>query len=146
MRSGREDGCGHVYDQEANPLLYQDEYIVSQDKAFVTSNCPDAPFPLIEAECYLTNWRLLAIGEPSAHVDVQTTQSGGYSHYAVVGQTDCACEYLEIYLDEVREFKKSLLGELKLRMSVGTVEITELAKPFKKELQKALEWYLTPRR
>ncbi|NIP34372.1 MAG: hypothetical protein GWN18_05490, partial [Thermoplasmata archaeon] len=72
MRSGREDGCGQVYDQEANPLLYQDEYIVSRDKAFVASNCPDAPFPLTETECYLTNWRLLAIGEPEAYVDVQT--------------------------------------------------------------------------
>jgi hypothetical protein len=146
MRAGREDGCGQVYDQEANPLLYQDEYIVIQDKAFVASNCPDAPYPLTEANCYLTNWRFLAIGDPQAHVDVQTTQSHGYSHYAVVGQTDCACDYLEVYLDEVREVKKTLLGELKLRMQVGTVDITELPKAFRKELQKALEWYLTPKR
>ncbi len=146
MRAGREDGCGQVYDVDANPMLYQDEYIVSQDKAFVASNCPDAPYPLTEANCYLTNWRFLAIGEPQSHVDVQTTQSHGYSRYAVVGQTDCACEFLEVYLDEVREVKRTLLGELKLRMSVGTVDITELAKVFRKELQKALEWYLTPKR
>lgn len=146
MRSGLEDGCNQVYDQEANPLLYQDEYIVSTDNAFVASNCPEAPFALAEVTCYLTNWRFLAIGEPKAHVDVQRTSAHGYDHYAVVGQTDCACDYLEVYLDEVREFKRTLLGELKLRMNVGTVEITELAKPFRKELLKALEWYLTPNR
>ena len=146
MRSGREDGCGQVYDQEANPLLYQDEYIVSQDKAFVASNCPEAPMSLTEANCYLTNWRFLAIGEPQAHVDIETTRSHGHDHYAVVGQTECACEYLEVYLDEVREFKRSLLGELKLRLQVGTVEITELSKPFRKELHKALEWYIKPGR
>jgi len=146
MRAGREDGCGQVYDQDANPLLYQDEYIVVQDKAFVASNCPDAPYPLTEASCFLTNWRFLAIGEPRAHVDVQSTKGQGHAHYAVVAQTDCACDFLEIYLDEVREIKKTLLGELKLRMNVGTVEITELPKPFKKELKKALEWYLTAKR
>ena len=146
MRSGREEGCGHVYDQQANPLLFQDEYIVTQEKAFVASNCPEAPFPISEVTCYLTNWRFLAIGEPQAHVDVQRTSAHGYDHYAVVAETDCACEFLEVYLDEVREFKRSLLGELKLRMTVGTVEITELSKPFRKELMKALEWYLTPNR
>ncbi len=146
MRSGREDGCGQVYDQDARPLLYQDEYIVVQDRAFVASNCPEAPYPLIEANVYLTNWRFLAIGDPRAHVDVGTVGYGTARHYAVVGQTDWACEYLEVYLDEVREYKKSLLGELKLRMGVGTVELTELPKPFKVELTKALDWYLTPKR
>jgi hypothetical protein len=143
MRAGREDGCGQVYDQDAQPLLYQDEYIVSQDKAFVGSNVPEAPYPLTEADIYLTNWRLLAIGEPHAHVDVQAT---GSQHYAVIGGSECACEYLEVFLDEVREFKKSLLGELKLRMQVGTVEISGLSKPFRAELGKALDWYLTPKR
>jgi hypothetical protein len=146
MRSGREDGANQVYDQEAKPLLYQDEYVVVSDKAFVASNVPEAPFPLTEANCYLTNWRFLAIGEPQAYVDVQRTSSIGYSHYAVVGETDCACDYLEVYLDEVREFKRTLLGELKLRMVVGTVDLTELSKPFRKELLKALEWYIHPGR
>ena len=146
MRAGREDGCGQVYDQEAKPLLYQDEYIVIEEKAFVASNCPDAPYPLTEANCFLTNWRFLAIGPPRSHMDVQTTQARGHAHYAVVGQTDCACDFLEVYLDEVREIKRTLLGEVKLRMKMGMVEITELPKPFRKELQKALEWYLKSNR
>ena len=146
MRSGREDGCGHVYDQGANVLLYQDEYVVSKDKAFVSSNCPDAPYPLTEADLYLTNWRLVAIGPKGSHVDVQTVTSGTQQHLSVVGDATCACEYIEVYLDEVREFKKTLLGELKLRLQVGMVEISGLSKPFRVELAKALEWYLTPRK
>jgi hypothetical protein len=147
MRAGREDGCGQVYDQDANLLMYQDEYVVSRDDVFITSNCPEAPFPIIEATVYLTNWRLVALGQMVNHVDVQTVTSGTHSHLSVVpGGVKCAASYLEIFLDEVREFKKSLLGEIKLRMQVGTVDISSVSKPFRVELFKALEWYLTPRR
>ena len=147
MRTGREDGLSQVYDGEANPLLYQDEYIVTQDKCFVGSNSPDAPFPVTEVQLYLTNWRLVALGEKEPLVHVDTVMEYGQQHYRVrpEGQ-QYACPYLEVYLDEVREFKKSLLGELKLRLQVGTVEISDLAKPFRVELVKALDWYLTPNR
>ena len=50
------------------------------------------------------------------------------------------------YLDEVKEFKKSLLGELKLRMRVGMVEISGVTKAFRTELVKALDWYIRSRR
>lgn len=147
MRAGREDGCGQVYDQDANLLMYQDEYVVSKDDGFITSNCPEAPFPIIEATVYLTNWRLVALGQMTSHVDVQTVTSGTHSHLSVVpGGFKCVAPYLEIFLDEVREFKKTLLGEIKLRMQVGTVELSSISKPFRVELAKALEWYLTARR
>ncbi len=147
MRAGREDGCGQIYDADANVMLYQDEYVVSKDNGFVASNCPDAPYPVTEADVFLTNWRIVALGPMKAHVDVQTVTAGTHSHLSVVpGGAVCACDYLEIFLDEVREVKKTLLGELKLRMQVGTVEISGLTKPFRTELFKALEWYLTPRR
>ena len=147
MRSGREDGCGQVYDQEAQLLLYHDEYVVSNDKGFVSSNCPEAPFPLIEADLHLTNWRLVALGPKQSVVDVHTVSEGTARHLSVLPSTGrCACDYLMLYLDEVREFKKSLLGELKLRMTVGTVELSGLGKPFRAELAKALDWYLTPKR
>jgi hypothetical protein len=145
MRSGREDGCGQVYDQDANVLLYQDEYIVSRAKGFIGSNCPEAPFPVTETEIFLTNWRLVALGPKEAHVEVNQVKSGTHSHFTVIpGGSECACEFLEVYLDEVREFKKTLLGELKLRLRVGTVELSGLEKPFRVELVKALDWYLTP--
>jgi len=147
MRAGREDGSGQVYDQDANLLMYQDEYVVSKDNGFVASNCPDAPFPIVEATVYLTNWRLVALGPMTSHVDVQTVSAGTHSHLSVVpGGVRSAAPYLEIFLDEVREFKKTLLGEIKLRMQVGTVELTSVSKPFRVELAKALEWYLTPKR
>lgn len=147
MRAGREDGCGQVYDQDANLLMYQDEYIVSKDNVFIASNCPEAPFPIIEATVYLTNWRLVALGPLTNHVEVQTVTAGTHSHLTVVpGGAQCAAPYLEIFLDEVREFKKTLLGEIKLRMQVGTLEISSVSKPFRVELFKALEWYLTPKR
>ena len=145
MRSGREDGCGQVYDQDANVLLYQDEYVVVKEKGFISSNCPDAPYPLTESELYLTNWRLIALGPQGTYHSVDTVSDGMHQHYTV-GGGECACDFLEVYLDEVKELKKSLLGELKLRMIVGQVELTGLSKPFRSELVKALEWYLTPRR
>jgi hypothetical protein len=146
MRSGREDGCGQVYDQDANVLLYQDEYVVSKNKCFVGSNSPEAPFPVTEVDLHLTNWRLVALGPKESVVDVRTVVAGTHSHLSVVPATDrCACDFLELYLDEVREFKKSLMGELKLRLRVGTVEISGLGKPFRTELIKALDWYLTPK-
>ena len=147
MRAGREDGCGQIYDADGTVLLYQDEYVVSKDKGFVASNCPDAPYPMTEADVYLTNWRIVAMGPMKTHMDVQTVTAGTHSHLSVVpGGTTLAADYLEVFLDEVREVKKTLLGELKLRMQVGTVEISGLTKPFRTELIKALEWYLTPKR
>jgi hypothetical protein len=147
MRAGREDGSGQVYDPDANLLMYQDEYVVSTDSCFITSNCPEAPFPIIEATVYLTNWRLVALGPLVSHVDVQTVSAGTHSHLSVVpGGVKSVAPYLEIFLDEVREFKKTLLGEIKLRMQVGTIEISSVSKPFRVELSKALEWYLTPKR
>jgi hypothetical protein len=147
MRAGREDGLSQVYDVEANPLLYQDEYIVTQDKCFIGCNAPDAPFPVTEVQLFLTNWRLVALGEKEPLVHVDTVMEYGQQHYRVRPEGEqFACSFLEVYLDEVREFKKSLLGELKLRLNVGTVEISDLPKPFRVELIKALDWYLTPNR
>jgi hypothetical protein len=144
MRSGREDGCGQVYDQDANVLLFQDEYVVAKDEGFIGSNCPSAPFPITETQLFLTNWRLVALSDPQTVVNVQRVAEGTHAHLTVLpGSSECACDYLEVYLDEVREFKKSLLGEIKLRMQVGTVELTGLSKPFRAELAKALDWYLT---
>jgi len=145
MRAGREDGYGQVYDQNAQVLLYQDEHVVSTDKAFVTSNSPAAPFPVTETDLFLTNWRLIALGKPEAHVDVARVGEGMHQHMSVAS-TITACDFLEVYLDEVMEYKKSLLGELKLRMRVGMVEMTGLSKPFRSELLQALDWYLTPKR
>jgi len=145
MRAGREDGCGQVYDQQANLVLYQDEYVVSKDKGFVESNCPEAPYPVTEADVYLTNWRFVALGPLKTLVEVDRVQMGTRAHLAV-GQSTCACDFLEVYLDEVKEFKKSLMGELKLRMKVGTVEVQGVSKPFRAELTKALDWYLKSKR
>lgn len=141
MRAGREDGCGQVYDQEANLVLFKDEYVVSKDNGFVGSNCPEAPYPVTEADIYLTNWRFVALGPMRTLVDVDRVQMGTRGHLAV-GQSRPACDFLEVYLDEVKEFKKSLMGELKLRMKLGTVEVSGVSKPFKAELSKALDWYL----
>ena len=147
MRAGREDGCGQIYDRDANVLLYQDEYVVAKDKGFVSSNCPEAPYPVTEADVYLTNWRFVALGPMKPFVDVQTVSDGTARHLSVApGGYQCACDYLELFLDEVREVKKSLLGELKLRMKVGTVEMSGLSKPFRNEIAKALEWYLSVKR
>ena len=80
-------------------------------------------------------------------VDVQTVAEGTQRHLSVTpGGFGCACNYLEVFLDEVREVKKSLLGEMKLRMKVGTVDMSGMSKPFRSELAKALEWYLTVKR
>ena len=145
MRAGREEGSGQVYDQQANLVLFKDEYVVSKDKGFVGSNCPEAPYPVTEASIYLTNWRIVALGPIGTQVEVDRVQTGTHAHLTV-GQSRMACDFLEVYLDEVKEFKKSLMGELKLRMKVGTVEISGVSKPFKTELSKALDWYLKSHR
>jgi hypothetical protein len=144
MRSGREDGCGQVYDQDANLLLFTDEYVVSKDRGFIGSNSPNAPFPVTETDLVLTNWRLVALGDMQPVMNVERIGTGAHAHLTVVpGSKANACEFLEVYLDEVRDLKKTLLGELKLRMQVGTVEMSGMTKAFRVELVKALDWYLT---
>lgn len=142
MRAGKDDGFGQVYDQEARVILYQDEYVVSEDKGFVSSSCRDAPFPLTEGQVFLTNWRLVVLGPSEAQIHVDRVSDLSHSGLRVRPElSQSVCSFLEVYLDEVTEFKKSLLGELKLKLAGGSVEVSGISKPFRVELLKALEWY-----
>ena len=145
MRAGREDGYGYIYDEECKLLLYQDEYVVTKEKGFVASDSPHAPFPVTEGELMLTNWRLVCLGPTRQEVHVDTVQT--LSHRGMRVRPELShpiCDYLEIYLDEVKDFKKTLLGEIKLSVSRGSVEVSGITKEFRSELLKALEWYSKP--
>ncbi len=147
MRAGREDGFGYIYDKDCELLLYQDEYVVSQEKGFVTSDSPLAPFPVTEGELMLTNWRLVCLGPSRQEVHVDTVQT--LSHRGMRVRPELShpiCDYLEIYLDEIRDFKKTLLGEVKLSVLRGAVEVSGVSKEFRSELLKALDWYSRSKR
>lgn len=147
MRSGREEGFGHVYDAKGKPMLFQEEYVVKQNKCFVSSDCPEAPLGLMEGEVYLTNWRILALG-PLKQVIVTDTLASGTYHAARIRHdlSKPACDFLEVYLDEIRDMKKTLLGDLKLFVPRGCIDVGGSSKEFRAELMKAVEWYLRSRR
>jgi hypothetical protein len=147
MRAGREDGYGHIYDAKCKPMLYQEEYVVTQQKGFVQCDCPEAPLPITEGDLYLTNWRLVALGPMAQDFAIDTVTFA--SHAGARIRPDLShpvCDYLEIYLDEVLEAKKSLLGDVKLYVRRGTVDLSGTTKEFKSELLKAVEWYQRSRR
>jgi len=147
MKAGRVDGFGRVYDARGKPLLYQEEYIVQQNRGFVSSDAPDAPLSLMEGDMYLTNWRLLVLGPVKQEFVTDEVSTEGY--HSARFRPDLskpACDYLELYLDEVRNAKRSILGDLKLFVPRGCVDVSGTSKEFKGELLKAVEWYLRSRR
>ncbi len=147
MRAGREDGFGRIYDAKGRPMLYQEEYVVTQNKGFVSCDVPEAPLPITEGDVYLTNWRLLCLGPMKE--DYATEAVTFASHAGARVRPDLSrpvCDYLELYLDEVIEAKKSILGDVKLLVPRGTIDMSGMSKEFRAEVLKAVEWYQRSRR
>lgn len=147
MRAGKEEGLEQVYDDEGHVILYQDEYIVSQEQCICGSSVPRVHFPLTEGTLHLTNWRIVMLGKMETLVEVDTVSESIHRGMRLRPELERkVCPFLEVYLDEVTEYKKTLLGEVKLTVGQGTVDISNLSKQLRGELLKALDWYLKSRK